>query len=73
MALSQMFTEDGDQTADVCITHLSCLSIEDTSQGEVMKKSAPSVTFTIRHIRSPAFVRRLWVVEEFLKRRPDDS
>lgn len=39
----------------------------------VMKISGPSVTFSIRGIRSPVFVRKRWVVEEFLKRRLDDS
>lgn len=60
-----------------CVHYSSVMSFHSrylTRWGRrVMKISAPSVTFSIRRIRSPAFVRRLWVVEEFLKRRSDDS
>ncbi len=71
MASCQMFTEE--QSNGGCVHYSSAMSFHSRYltrwSRRVMKIWAPSVRFNIRRIRSPAFVRRLWVVEEFLKSR----
>lgn len=51
------------------ICHVFSQQIPHKVKPSCNEDMSPSVRLNIRRIRSPAFVRRLWVVEDFLKSR----